>query len=184
MTSEAVSGRLPGGFNPDRGSFAAYFYTAVRNACLDVLRRRRVSPQPCTDEAAVELLPDAADIEDEILIRLDDLQQKIMAAIEVLPLSDQHRDMLRLMLDTGEADPPADPRASAAERSARRRLRCRVDELAGLTPDERHAASLVRRYQSVAMAADAAPDLDVRGLYASATHKVFALFGIEREGVK
>ena len=25
MTDDAVSGRLPGGFNPDRGSFAAYF---------------------------------------------------------------------------------------------------------------------------------------------------------------
>jgi len=184
MTDDAVSGRLPGGFNPDRGSFAAYFYTAVRNACLDVLRRRRAGPQPGADGAAVELLPDAADLENEVLARLDDLQEKIMAAIEVLPLSDQHRDMLRLMLDTGEAGPLADSRVCAAERSARRRLRHRLDKLANLTPDERRAASLVRRHHTVDAAADAAPGLDVRGLYASATRKVFTLFGIEREDVK
>ena len=184
MSAEADSDRQPGGFNPDQGPFAAYFYAAVRNACFDVLRRRRTTPQPGANEADVELLPDAADLEEEILTRLGHLQEKIMAAIEVLPLSDQHRDMLRSMFDTGEPDPPADPKAAAAERSARRRLRHKVDELAGLTPEERQAASLVRRHHSVAAAADAAPGLDVRGLYASAAQKVFVLFGIEREDLK
>jgi DNA-directed RNA polymerase specialized sigma24 family protein len=180
-----VSDMQSGGFDPDRGPFAAYFYVAVRNACLDVLRRRGTMPRPDAGVTDGELLlPDGGDLEDEILARLDHLQEKIAAAIEVLPLSDKHRDMLRLMLDTGEADPSANGKSSSAERQARRRLRHEVDKLANLTLEERHAASLVRRHHSVAAAADAAPDLDVRGLYASATRKVFALFGIEREDLK
>ena len=125
MSAEHVAGRGPGGFNPGRGPFAAYFYSAVRNACIDVLRRRQADPQPDADVTVGQLRPDAADLEDEILTRLDRLQEKIMAAIEVLPLSDKHRDMLRLMLDTGEVGPPAGGGASSAARQARRRASSR-----------------------------------------------------------
>jgi DNA-directed RNA polymerase specialized sigma24 family protein len=184
MSEQDVSQGRPAGFNPDRGPFAAYFYTAVRNACIDALRRRQATPRPYPDVTVGELASETPDFEDEILTRLDHLQEKITAAIEVLPISDKHRDMLRLMLDTGDAEPPAGGEASAAQRQARRRLRGEVDKLANLTPEERHAASLVRRYHSVAAAAEAEPGLDVRGLYASATRKVFALFGVAREDLK
>jgi DNA-directed RNA polymerase specialized sigma24 family protein len=184
MSDGAAADRPPGGFNPDRGPFAGYFYTAVRNACLDMLRRRGTTPQPDAVVTDSELLPDGGNLEDQILARLDDLQEKIIAAIEVLPLSDKHRDMLRSMLEPGEADPLTNGKASDAERQARRRLRHEVDKLANLTPEERQAASLVRRHHTVAAAAEAEPGIDVRGLYASATRKVFMLFGIEREDLK
>jgi DNA-directed RNA polymerase specialized sigma24 family protein len=178
MRDEDVRDRQPRGFDPARGSFAAYFYTAVRNACLDNLRQRQALPRPGAEVTAGELRPDAANLEDEVLARLDRLEEKLLAAVEVLPLSDNHRGMLRMLLGTGEADHTAGGGASAAERQVRRRLRREVDKLADLTAEERRAASLVRRYHSVAAAAEAEPSLDVRGLYASATQKVFTLFGL------
>lgn len=180
MSDEDIPGKRPGRFDPDRGSFAAYFYGAVSNACKDVLRHRQAVPQPDAGVTAGELLPDAGDLEEEIIARLDRLQEKIMAAIEVLPLSEKQRDMLRLMLDTDEAGGGT----SAKDRQARLRLRRELDKLADLTPEERHAASLVRQHHTIAAAGEAEKTLDVPGLYASATRKVFALFGIERDGPK
>jgi RNA polymerase sigma factor (sigma-70 family) len=167
----------PSGFDPAQGSFAAYFYTAVRNACIDHLRQRQARPQADAHAPAAELLPDAANVEDEVLTQLDHLEEKIVAAVEVLPLSDKHRGMLRMLLGTAEDDRAAGGGPSA-QRQARRRLRHEVDKLANLTAEERRAASLVRRYRTVAAAAEAEPRLDVRGLYASATRKVCTLFGL------
>lgn len=180
-------GGQPGGFDPGRGTFTAYFLTAVHNTCVDILRRRNTAPQPSADATTrgeseqCGLFPDVAGPEDKILRRLEGIQDRITAAIEVLDLSDKHRDMLRLMIGTGEAAPPADPKAAAAARQQKKRLRDKVAKLAGLTPDELEAASLVRTHHTVAAAADAAPGIDVPGLFASAKRKVFALFDIETE---
>jgi predicted component of type VI protein secretion system len=89
--------------------------------------------------------------------------------------------MLRLMLETEEDAPPADAKAVVTARQQKKRLRDKVAKLAGLTPDELKAASLVRTHHTVATAAAAAPGLDVPRLFASAKRKVFALFDIETE---
>jgi len=170
-------GQHPGGFDPAQGSFAAYFYTAVRNACIDHLRQRPARPQPGPGATTGEWLPDVGCVEDEVLTQLDHLEEKLMAAAEVLPLSDKHRGMLRMLLGTGEAGSAAGGGPSA-QRQARRRLRHEVDKLANLTAEERRAASLMRRYHTIAAAAEQEPSLDVRGLYASATRKVCTLFGL------
>jgi RNA polymerase sigma factor (sigma-70 family) len=172
-----TSGQHPGGFDPAQGSFAAYFYTALRNACIDHLRQRQARPQADPHATAAELLPDAANVEDEVLTQLDHLEEKLVAAVEVLPLSDKHLGMLRMLLGTGEADRAAGGGPSA-QRQTRRRLRHEVDGLANLTAEERRAASLMRRYHTVAAAAEEEPSLDVPGLYASATRKVCTLFGL------
>jgi DNA-directed RNA polymerase specialized sigma24 family protein len=170
-------------FDPARGGFKAFFFTALHHACLDILRHRRVAPQPWAEVPAGREpeygthFPDPAD---EVIARIDDLQDRIAAAIEVLDLPAGHRHMLRMMLDTQDASPPAAGKADAT-RQQRKRLRRVLDERAGLTPGELEAASLVRRHHTVAAAAAAAPGSDVPGLYASAKRKVLALFAIETE---
>jgi DNA-directed RNA polymerase specialized sigma24 family protein len=179
MTAGHVSAGQPGRFDPARGSFTAYFYRAVWNACIDNRRRRRALPLPGPDVTAGDLLPDVANLEEEALARLDRLEEKLVAAVEVLPLSDKQRGMLGLMLDTDQAHATAGGGASVAQRQAKRRLRREVDNLADLSAEERRAASLVRTHHTVAAAAAAAErSVDVPGLYASATRKVFALFGL------
>src|ERR1700676_3136736 len=42
-------GRQARGFDPGRGTFTAYFLTAVHNTCVDILRRRKIAPQPSAD---------------------------------------------------------------------------------------------------------------------------------------
>jgi DNA-directed RNA polymerase specialized sigma24 family protein len=171
-------------FDPARGEFKAFFFTALHHECLDILRHRRVTPQPWADLPADwepgygTHFPDPAD---EVIARIDDLQDRIAAAIEVLDLPAGHRGMLRMMLDTQDASPPAAGKAADAIRQQRKRLRRVLDERAGLTPGELEAASLVRRHHTVAAAAAAAPGSDVPGLYASAKRKVLALFPIETE---
>jgi DNA-directed RNA polymerase specialized sigma24 family protein len=171
-------------FDPARGEFKAFFFTALHHACLDILRHRRATPQPSADALADwdpeqgRHFPDPAD---EVIARIDDLQDRIAAAIEVLALPARHRDMLRMMLDTQDAGPSAVQKAADATRQQRKRLRRVLDERAGLTPEELEAASLVRRHHTVAAAAAAAPGIDVPGLYASAKRKVLALFAIETE---
>jgi DNA-directed RNA polymerase specialized sigma24 family protein len=175
----------------DRGTFKPFFRTVLRNTCFDILRNRKGMSQHSSDAMPLwepeygGLSPDPAD---EIMDRIKDLQGRIIAAIAVLDLTEKQRDMLSKLLDDEESDvlddraaALADPKAAAAARQQRKRLRDVVDGLAGLTPDELKAASLIRRHHTVAAAAAAAPDLDVSGLYASARRKVLALFDIETQ---
>jgi DNA-directed RNA polymerase specialized sigma24 family protein len=171
-------------FDPARGAFKPFFFNVLHNTCLDILRHRRTTPQPSSD-APIRWEPGhgrhSPDPADEIIAQIDDLQDRIAAAIEVMDLAEKHRDMLHMMLDSKDADPPADRKAAAAARQQKKRLRRVLDDLAGLTPDELEAASLVRRHHTVADAAAAAPGIDVQGLFASAKRKVLAVFAIETE---
>ncbi len=178
-------------FDKNLGTFEAFFFTVLRTTCYDILRNRGRMSLLSGDAASTgepehgDPFPDLAD---EVIDRIDDLQDRIIAAIEVLDLTEKERGMLRMMLGSEEAgvpddpaDGPADPKAAAAARQQKKRLRAAVDRVAGLTPDELTAASLLRRHHTVAAATAAAPHLDVRGLRASAKRKVFALFDIETE---
>jgi hypothetical protein len=126
------------------------------------------------------------DIADEVIDEMDDTNDRIIAAIEVLDLTEKQRGMLRRLLDD-EASAPDDPAAAqaalkaAAIRQQVRRLRGEVDGRVGLTPGEIRAASLLRIHHTVAAAAAAAPDLDVPGLLVSAKRKVRAMFSIVTE---
>jgi DNA-directed RNA polymerase specialized sigma24 family protein len=175
------------GFDPGRGTFRTFFLTVLNNTCHDILRHRNATQLPSADATTGEALPQSGLFpivtghEDEIVQRIESIQDRITAVIEVLDLSERHREMLRLMLETEEDAPPADAKAVVTARQQKKRLRDKVAKLAGLTPDELKAASLVRTHHTVATAAAAAPGLDVPRLFASAKRKVFALFDIETE---
>jgi hypothetical protein len=180
-------GALPVGFDPGRGTFRTFFLTVLNSTCRDILRHRHAIQLSSVGATAGEelsqsrIFPHVVGHEDEILQRIEGIQDRITAAVEVLDLSEKHRGMLLLMLDTEEDTPLADPKAVATARQQKKRLRDKVAKLADLTPDELKAASLVRTHHTVAAAAAAAPGLDVPRLFASAKRKVFALFDIETE---
>ncbi|HLK72984.1 MAG TPA: sigma factor [Streptosporangiaceae bacterium] len=163
-------------FDPGRGTFKSFFFTTLHNTCLDLLRKRRARPQPAAC-ALADWAPGsglhAPDPADEVIARIDALQGRIAAAIEVLDLPERRRDMLRALLDFEEAALPADPRAAAVVRQQRSRGRRVLDEVAGLTEGELAAVSLMRKHHTVAA--------DMQGQYASAKRKVLALLGIETE---
>jgi hypothetical protein len=129
----------------------------------------------------------ALDLADEVIDKMDDTNDRIIAAIAVLDLTEKQRGMLRRLLDD-EASVPDDPPGvytapnAATVRQQTKRLRDAIDGQLGLTADELRAASLLRRHHTVAAAAAAAPDLDVPGLLASAKRKVRAMFNIVTEG--
>lgn len=182
--------RRPGGFDPSRASFNRYFFVVLRSACYDIRRRRHSAPLPVADVAIYgmgaqgEPAAEAEDFEEEILEKIESIKDRITAAIEVLDISEQHRDMLRLFLEPEETAPPADHKTAAArQRKQKERLRDQVAALADLTPEELEAVSLVRKHHSVAMAVAVAPGVEVRRLFASAKGKVAALFDIETEGL-
>ncbi|HEY3905852.1 MAG TPA: sigma factor [Streptosporangiaceae bacterium] len=182
------------GFAASRGKFRTFFFTVLGNACSDVQRgkqrddkkvslfSREVALSGVLEQGEI-VSPDPAD---DVIERFCDVQDKITAAIEVLGFTEKECGMLGLISDDERSDGPEEPggigaNSRAADRQAKRRLRSRVDDLAGLTSDERRAASLVRTHHTVVAAAKAAPDLDVPGLLASAKRKVLALFGITTE---
>jgi DNA-directed RNA polymerase specialized sigma24 family protein len=176
-------------FDPQRGAFKSFFFTVLRNACMDVLRERSHQPEPSedvtvgSDRTPGALAHDAFAAQadrDEIVRHWDHTEGLIAEAIEVLNLTPKHRAALRNLLD-GAAEPSADRKAAAAERQQRRRMRTWVTNQAGLTTEERAAAALVRSHPSLAAAVAAAPGLDVAGLSAAADRKVLALFGVETE---
>jgi DNA-directed RNA polymerase specialized sigma24 family protein len=180
-------------YDRTRGGIRPLFFTVLRTVCIDRLRagsteKKKMSPLPGDDA----LLGEAAyhevvlDIADEVIDEMDDTNDRIIAAIEVLDLNEKQRGMLRRLLDD-EASAPDDPAAAQAALKAAnirqqvKRLRGEVDGRVGLTPDEIRAASLLRTRHTVAAAAAAAPDLDVPGLLASAKRKVRAMFNIVTE---
>jgi DNA-directed RNA polymerase specialized sigma24 family protein len=167
-------------YSETRGSFRPFFFRVLRNTCIDIQRARKRDAERISQLAreivrsgASEHGPTVPDPAEDVAQRLSGLQDKITAAIEVLDLTERDRITLGLLLDDADSGVP--------DRRAKMRLRDRVEERAGLTPDESTATRLVRRLHTVADAARAAPDLDVPGLFASAKRKVLALFGIEIE---
>jgi DNA-directed RNA polymerase specialized sigma24 family protein len=182
-------GQKPSGFDPSRASFSTYFFTVLRSTCIDIWRRRHAGPQPFADVTIYEdrtldaLTPEGDGPEGEILKKIESIEERITAAIEVLDFSDGHRDMLRLMLEPEDAIPPVDHKAAVAARKQKERLRDKVAKLADLTAEELEAVLLVRKHHAAAAAAAAAPGVEVQRLFASAKRKVAALFGIETEGL-
>jgi RNA polymerase sigma factor (sigma-70 family) len=173
-------------FDPDVGSFHPFFLSLVRHQCIDVLRKRREIPAPYD---LLETSAEAPDPDREYataLAHVSDLEARISAAIETLDLPPRDVEMLRMLID-----PPADPVGGSRDRVARspgerqqlRRLRRTIDGWAGLTAEEREAASLLRKHHT-ATAAAAASGIGLSELQrrlASAKRKIRCLFNLPSE---
>jgi DNA-directed RNA polymerase specialized sigma24 family protein len=166
-----------------------FFFTVLHHTCCDIIRdRKRFALLP--DDAMLSgetdvggLFPDPAD---EVIERIGDLRDRIATAIATPDLTAKERAMLSLLLEDEETDFPGLPddlpvgrKAGEVARKQKSRLRSRLDDLVGLTPDEVRVASLIRVHHTVPAAAKAAPGLDVTGLFASARRKYLAFFGFE-----
>jgi RNA polymerase sigma factor (sigma-70 family) len=173
-------------FDPDVGSFSPFFLSLVRNCCIDVIRKRREIP------AADDVFDTPADVPDpdrEYAAALDhvaDLESRISAAVDALDLPPRDVEMLRMLIDPG-ADTIGGFRdrsaRSAVERQQLSRLRSRIDRSAGLTPEERDAASLLRKHHTVTAAA-AASGIGLSELQrrlTSAKRKIRGLFNLPSE---
>jgi RNA polymerase sigma factor (sigma-70 family) len=173
-------------FDPDVGSFNPFFLSLVRHQCVDVLRKRREVPAPYD---ILETSAEATDPDREYaaaLHHIADLEARISAAIDALDLPLRDVEMLRMLIDptTHTADGSQDHIAmSPSERQQLRRLRRRIDGWAELTPEEREAASLLRKHHS-ATAAAAVSGISLSELQrrlASAKRKIRCLFNIPSE---
>jgi DNA-directed RNA polymerase specialized sigma24 family protein len=168
-----------------------FFRSVLHNICCDIIdKRERFALLPDDGVLAEEtggggLFPDPAD---EVIERIGDLRDRIGAAVARPDLTAKERAMLSLLLEDEGADvsaapvdSPIDRKAVDAARKQKSRLRSRLDDLVGLTPDEIRVASLIRVHHTVPAAAKAAPGLDVAGLFTSARRKYLAFFGFETE---
>lgn len=169
-------------FDPDVGSFHSFFLSLVRNQCIDAVRKRREVPAPYE---LLETPAEAPDLDREYAVALAhiaDLEARISAAIDALDLP--HRDVEMLRMLTGPADGPRGRMVmSPSERQQLRRLRGKIDDRAGLTSEERDAASLLRIHHTVTAAA-AASGIDLSELQrrlASAKRKIHSLFNLPSE---
>lgn len=173
-------------FDPDVGSFHPFFLNLVRHRCIDVVRKRREIPAP---DDVLETPFGDPDPDREYAVALHhlaDLEARIGAAIDALDLPPRDREILRMLIDPN-ADLGGGPRGRGArppgERQQLLRLRRRIDGWAGLTLDEREAASLLRKHHTVTAAAAASgiglPELQHR--LASAKRRIRTLFNLPSE---
>jgi RNA polymerase sigma factor (sigma-70 family) len=173
-------------FDPDLGSFNPFFLNLVRNRCIDVFRKRREIP---TSDVVLETSVARSHLDRQYAIALGnvaDLEARIGAAIDALDLPPKDIEMLRMLVDP-DPDPDGEPRAHTAmsprERQQLRRLRSRIDGWAGLTTEEREAASLLRQHHTVSAAAVASgidlPELQRR--LSSAKRRIRSLFNLPGE---
>lgn len=173
-------------FDPDLGAFNRFFLRLVQHRCIDVMRKRKEVPAP--DDVFEASLGDP-DVDREYtaaLGRVADLDALISAAIAGLDLPPRDVEMLRMLIDP-DREPVEGSRPGAAmspgDRQIVRRLRQRIDVLAGLDQSERAAVSLLRRHHTVTAAATASgvelPEF--RRRLASAKRKVRTLFDLPSE---
>jgi RNA polymerase sigma factor (sigma-70 family) len=173
-------------FDPDVGSFHTFFLSLVRNQCIDSVRKRKETPAPYD---ILETSAGGRDPDREYAAALDniaDLEARISAAIDALDLPPRDVEMLRMLIDPA-ADPARGSRdriaMSPVERQQLRRLRNRIDGWAGLTQEERDAASLLRKHHT-ATAAAAASGIGLSELQrklTSAKRKIRDLFNLPSE---
>jgi DNA-directed RNA polymerase specialized sigma24 family protein len=173
-------------FDPDVGAFSRFFLRLVQHRCIDVIRKRREVPAPDDVFEASAGDPDL-DLEyTAALGRIAELEALISAAIAELDLPPRDIEMLRMLIDPDrhpvEGSRPGGA-MSAGERQIVRRLRQKIDVLAGLDQPEREAVSLLRRHHTVTAAAVASgvelPQL--RRRLASAKRKIRTLFDLPSE---
>jgi RNA polymerase sigma factor (sigma-70 family) len=169
-------------FDPDRGPFAAFFLTSVRNRCLKELHDSR--SMPASDDMiewfGLRYQEDFSE-HDEALERIADLETRIAEALTVLKLTPPQAEKLRMMI--GPEPPTRSAADSDSDRQARRRLRIRVESHAKLTDEERNAASLIRQHHDpvTAAAAGGIEVGDLKRMIGSAERKILGLFNIPGE---
>jgi DNA-directed RNA polymerase specialized sigma24 family protein len=173
-------------FDPDLGAFNRFFLRLVQHRCIDVVRKRKEVPAPDDVFEASAGVPDLDREYANALGRIADLEALISAAIADLDLPPRDIEMLRMLVDP-DREPVEGSRPGGAmspgERQVVRRLRQRIDVLAGLDQPEREAVSLLRRHHTVTAAAVASgfelPEF--RRRLGSAKRKVRSLFDLPSE---
>lgn len=173
-------------FDPDVGSFHPFFLSLVRHQCIDVVRKRREIPASYDIPETSAEVPDPDREYATALHHIADLEARISATIDALDLPPRDIEMLRMLIDPAahSADGSQDRGASSpGERQRLRRLRSKIDGWAGLTPEEREAASLLRKHHTTtAAAAGSGIDLpELQRRLGSAKRKIRNLFNLPSE---